>query len=347
VVAGERALVTGALEWLSDRGALQLRASEIIPVGEGAVAAMLAETRRRLAGDGLLERARRRVPILPGAIGVVCGADAAVRQDIESVVAARFPGYPLVVHETAVSGPGAATAIAEGVRLVVRHPGVDVVILARGGGDATQLLPWSDEGVCRAVAACPVPVVSAIGHESDRPLCDEVADLRCGTPSLAAAATVPDRGVLEDRLDRLADQCRREVDRCSEVAIRRLGTVDTVGALRRGAGAASERLVRGRRRLDELHPGRELIGARRRLAAIDWRRPAGERLGRATGRWEAEGRHLRALSPDAVLARGYAVVRRADGTVVRSAAQVTAGDRVDVRVARGGLRAVVEETSGD
>jgi exodeoxyribonuclease VII large subunit len=189
-------------------------------------------------------------------------------------------------------------------------------------------------------------VVSAIGHESDRPLCDEVADLRCGTPSLAAAATVPDRAALEAHLGRLADQRRREVRRCSEVAIRRLDAVDTVGALRRGVGVASERLIRGRRRLDELHPGRELIGARRRLTAIDWRRPLGERLGRAAGRWEAEGRHLRALRPDAVLARGYAVVRRADGTVVRSAAEVASGERVDVRVARGELRALVEEAFG-
>ena len=123
---------------------------------------------------------------MPRAIGVLCGTDAAVRKDIESVVAARFPGYPLAIEETTVSGPGAALCIIEALARLARRPGVDVVVLARGGGDATALLPWSDEELCRAVAACPVPVVSAIGHEADRPLCDEVADLRCGTPSIAA-----------------------------------------------------------------------------------------------------------------------------------------------------------------
>ncbi|HET9443957.1 MAG TPA: exodeoxyribonuclease VII large subunit, partial [Acidimicrobiales bacterium] len=199
-VAGERVQVTGALEWVAGWGRVQLVAEEVVPVGAGAVAAMIAEARERLRRDGLLDRPRRPVPRLPEAVGVVCGADAAVRADILSVVATRFAGYPLVFREVTVSGPGAAAAIVAAVDDLDRHPGVEVIILARGGGDATQLLPFSDEQLCRAVAAAATPVVSAIGHEGDRPLCDEVADLRCGTPSIAAAAVIPSRVELEAEL---------------------------------------------------------------------------------------------------------------------------------------------------
>ncbi len=208
-VGGERVLVVGSLVWGNDRGQLVLEAEEVTPVGEGAVAAMMAEIRSRLAADGLLDRPRRAVPRLPKVIGVLCGADAAVRKDIESVVAARFPGYPLQVAETTVSGPGAAFAIVEALDRLSRQQDVELVILARGGGDATALLPWSDEELCRAVAACRVPVVSAIGHESDRPLCDEVADLRCGTPSIAAHRVVPDRDQLEGELEGLIEAAAR------------------------------------------------------------------------------------------------------------------------------------------
>jgi exodeoxyribonuclease VII large subunit len=202
-VAGERVCVVGLLTWVNERGVLLLVAEEVTPVGDGAVAALVADVRRRLEADGLLDRPRRPVPRLPAVIGVVCGAEAAVRKDIESVVSARFPGYPVDFAETMVSGPGAAMSILSALDVLVRRPGVEVVILARGGGDATQLLPWSDEELCRAVSGCPVPVVSAIGHEGDRPLCDDVADLRCGTPSLAASAVVPDRSALEGEVARL------------------------------------------------------------------------------------------------------------------------------------------------
>ena len=165
VVAGERVSVTGRLEWVTDWGQLQLVAEEIVPVGEGAIAAMIAETRLRLDADGLLTRPRRPIPRLPAAIGVVCGHEAAVRADIESVVAARFPGYPTVFVETTVSGPGAVDNLIAAVQDLDARPAVGVIILARGGGDATALLPFSDESLCRAVCASTTPVVAAIGHD--------------------------------------------------------------------------------------------------------------------------------------------------------------------------------------
>lgn len=342
-VNGERVRVTGSLEWANDRGALNLRAEEVLPVGAGAVAALLAETRAALAAAGLLDRPRRPLPALPAVIGVVCGADAAVRRDIESVVADRFPGYPVHFEETTVSGPGAAVSIAGALAAVVRRPGVEVVVLARGGGDATSLLPWSDETLCRAVAACPLPTVSAIGHEGDRPLCDLVADLRCGTPSIAAAAVVPDRSGLSARLDATLAGARRCLDDRLAGAARSLAGIDVSAALTSSLGASASALAAAGRRLGDAHPRRRVEEGSRRLAALDWRRPFGEVLGRADGRVEASRRHLDALAPARVLRRGYAVVSGPGGAVVRSAAALSAGDRVTVKVADGGFTAAVEE----
>jgi exodeoxyribonuclease VII large subunit len=321
-VSGERVLVTGSLEWVSSWGSLQLVAEEVIPVGEGAVAAAIAEARARLAADGLLRRPRRPIPRLPSAIGVVCGSEAAVRADIESVVAARFPGYPVVFHEVPVSGPGAAETIGAALRDLDARPEVEVVVLARGGGDAPQLLPFSDEDLCRAICATRVPVVSAIGHEGDRPLCDEVADLRCGTPSLAAAAVVPDRAALHAELAALLARADGVIERRLAEAARRLAAVDRARAVTAGLARAAERLARSAGRLELLHPRTRWATA---TAALDSRR-----------------RQLDGLDPARVLRRGYAVVRTADGTVVRSASQVAVGEPVRVELAAGRLDARVE-----
>jgi exodeoxyribonuclease VII large subunit len=340
---GERACVVGSLEWLNDRGALQLRAEEVTPVGEGAIAAMVAEARRRLTADGLTGRPRRRLPRLPRRVGVVCGADAAVRRDIESVAAQRFPGYPLEVMECAVSGPGAALAITDALADLAARDGVDVVILARGGGDATALLPWSDEGLCRAVAACPVPVVSAIGHDSDRPLCDEVADLRCGTPSIAAAAVIPDRHVLEAELDATLAGAASRLAVVAGQAGHRLAAVDTGGALSQSMRRAGDRLSFAHRQLAQIHPRHRVLREAARLAAVDYRLAMGQRLGAATGRLAAEGRHLAALSPHSVLQRGYALARDDAGAVIRRSDQVSVGGAITVELAAGTLVASVTE----
>ena len=195
--------------------------------------------------------------------------------------------------------------------------------LARGGGDATQLLPFSDEDLCRAVSRCATPVVSAVGHEGDRPLCDEVADLRCGTPSLAAAAVVPDRVDLQAVLDRFLANATTAATRHLDTAARRLSAVDRDGALDAAVAKAASRLAAHAERLVLVHPARLLAGAARRLDA---------------------GRdHLEALSPVRVLERGYAVVRDRDGTVVRDAQRVAPGDPVRIDLAVGRLGARVEE----
>ena len=365
-VAGERVCVSGLLTWVNERGELQLVAEEVTPVGAGAVAAMVAESRRRLAADGLLERPRRPLPRLPELIGVVCGADAAVRKDIESVVTARFPGYPVDFAETVLSGPGAAVSILSAVESLVQRPGMAVIILARGGGDPTQLLPFSDEDLCRAIAACPVPVVSAIGHEGDRPLCDEVADLRFGTPSLAAAAVVPDHAGLARELVELrargrparSDGSRRSPpdDWQPSTRARRPGPVSPWPSGRLGHAADQLPFVHPRRQLAESRrrlvaldwrgpSGRRVETAGRRFRDVEWRAPLGARVASATERIAADRRHLSALSPSRVLERGYAVVRRPDGRIVRGAHEVAPGQAVDVQLAAGRLTARVEETT--
>jgi exodeoxyribonuclease VII large subunit len=341
-VAGERVVAVGSLVWGNERGQLILEVEEVIPVGEGAVAAMIAEARSRLEADGLLHRPGRPVPRLPLVIGVVCGADAAVRKDIESVVAGRFPGYPLAVEETTVTGPGAAQAIIEALWRLTRKPEVEVVVLARGGGDSTALLPWSDEDLCRAVAACRVPVVSAIGHESDRPLCDEVADLRCGTPSIAAHEVVPDKGQLEDELAGLLVLAGTSAHRRTEVGRQRLQRADVGGSLATGFERAGSRLRHAGDRLRWAHPRPAAQAGRRRLESADWRRPMAGRIGSSQQRLDALARHARSLSPQSVVDRGFAVVRRRDGTVVRDPIQVQAGEVVEISVARGLIAARVE-----
>jgi exodeoxyribonuclease VII large subunit len=342
-VDGERVCVTGKLQWANDQGRLQLLADEVVPVGAGAIAELIAETRRQLEAEGLLGARRRPVPVLPTLIGVVCGADAAVRRDIESVVAARFPGYPVVFEETTVSGPGASLSIVEALRSVVYVPGVEVVILARGGGDGPSLLPWSTEEVCRAVAACPVPVVSAIGHESDRPLCDEVADLRCGTPSIAAAAVVPHREELAAWFDRCLVSAGASLSARFGEAERRAGSADPRQALGASVERAASRLERGGQRIWDCHPSRQLRMCQQRLSGVDWRRPLGEILGRAQGRLSADGRHLEALSPRRTLERGYAVVSGPAGVALRRATDVNPGDRIEIELAEGALSASVAE----
>jgi len=193
------------------------------------------------------------------------------------------------------------------------------------------------------VARCPVPVVSAIGHEGDRPLCDEVADLRCGTPSLAATAVVPDRVSLVANLDGMLGVAASAAGEVLETAERRLDSAHPRHALDAGLERASSRLMRAGQRFADCHPARRIETCAHRLLAADSRRPIGEILGRAAGRLAAEGRHLKALSPHRTLERGYAVAIGPSGEVLRAATDVRVGDVIAVRLARGTIRADVTQ----
>lgn len=338
IVEGERVAVTGAVQWQMDRGAVSFEAIEVVPVGAGAIAAAIAAARERMRADGLLDRPRRPLPLLPTSIGVVCGHEAAVRKDIESVVAARFRGLPILFAEVTVSGPGASEAIAEAVRWLERQPEIDVIVLARGGGDATQLLPFSDETLCRVVAACSKPVVVAIGHEEDRPLCDEVADHRAGTPSIAAAMVVPDRAALVARLDAAAKRAAEGLARRGDRSAARLSAIAWRTALDRG-------LERWAARLDRIDWQRSLergvATAFSRLDRVPWRDGLPQRIAVAEVRLSGLRRSVESLSPIRVLQRGYAIARTGDGTIIRRASDVIAGTVVAVTVAEGTFAAEV------
>ena len=198
---GETVHVAGRAEIYEQKAELGLRATTIERIGLGAHLLALEQLKRKLAAEGLFAADRkRRLPRVPRAVGILTGADAAARGDLVATIRARFPATKVVVREARVQGKGAAAAIVSALEGLARHPEVDVVVLARGGGSFEDLLPFSDEVVVRAVAACRVPVVSAVGHEQDTPLCDLAADARAATPTAAGALVVPDLGDLESAL---------------------------------------------------------------------------------------------------------------------------------------------------
>ena len=227
---GEKVLVEGKGEIYAAKGALSFHATTIERVGLGDHLAAIERLRRLLATEGLFAAERKRsLPRFPRAVGVVTGADAAARGDVLTVIQSRYPAAHIVITETRVQGAGAPEAIAAALQRVAAHPAVDVVIVARGGGSFDDLLPFSSEVVVRAFVACPVPVVSAVGHEQDTPLCDLAADVRASTPTAAARLVVPDLRDLQTTLGRQ----RAALD----------------SAVRRSLGQERERLNRSRDRL--------------------------------------------------------------------------------------------------
>ena len=210
VADGDRIHVLGRPQLYEARGDFRLRALSIERFGLGDHLAALERLKRQLSDEGLFATERKRaLPRLPRRIGLITGNDAAAKQDVIATITARFPAARLVVAETYVQGPLAAAAMVEALRDISTAPEVDVVVLARGGGSFDDLLPFSDERLVRAVASCSVPVVSAVGHEQDTPLCDLTADARASTPTAAAKLVVPDVNELLEQLERRRSELER------------------------------------------------------------------------------------------------------------------------------------------
>ena len=321
---GERVHVFGRPELYEQRGDLRLRALSIERFGLGAHLAALERLKAKLAAEGLFAAERKRaLPLLPRRIGLVTGNDAAARRDVISTIQARFPAANILVAETYVQGPRAALGVVDALRALAEQPDVDVIVLTRGGGSFEDLLPFSDERLVRAVAACPVPIVSAVGHEQDTPLCDLAADVRASTPTMAGKLVVPDLAELSGALDRsreaLARCARRTLERDRQHLERSLDRLRA--APRRALAKESERVERARERL-------------RRAPALMVER-----------KWavlEGTAGRLVALSPRATLKRGYAIVRT-DSHVVANATDVAPGARVEVELAEGAFGARVED----
>ena len=249
---GERVHVSGRAELYELKGELGLRATTIERIGLGGHLLALERLKQKLAAEGLFAPARkRRLPRLPRAVGILTGADAAARGDLVATIGLRFPATKVVICETRVQGKGAPAAIVEALRALAAHAEVDVIVLARGGGSFEDLLPFSDEAVVRAVAATSVPVVSAVGHEQDTPLCDLAADARAATPTAAAALVVPEVGELRVALEGSRQRLGRSARALLEHNSRELTRL-------RGRLEVAPRLLLERRRSGLDHTGARL-----------------------------------------------------------------------------------------
>jgi len=330
LVEGARVVVHAKPDYYLSRGTLSLAATEIRPVGLGELLARLERLKAVLAAEGLFEPGRKRaLPFLPRTVGLVCGRGSAAERDVLENARLRWPAVAFRVENVAVQGVYAVTEVVDAIARLDRDPAVDVIVITRGGGSVEDLLPFSDEAMVRAVAACLTPVVSAIGHEQDTPLLDLVADLRASTPTDAARRVVPDVGQESAALERVRTRLRRAMADLLERETSRLGSLRSrpvladpvTGLVTPRAAEVAQLLERARRTL------------RHRLDR------AGDDLDHTRAR-------VRALSPAATLARGYAVVQDVDGAVVRDESEVGVEDLLRVRLAVGELMARRTATLG-
>ncbi len=326
LVEGARVVVHGKPDFYLARGTLSLSALEIRPVGLGELLARLERLKAMLAAEGLFEESRKRpLPFLPQVVGLVCGRGSAAEHDVLENARLRWPAVRFRVENVAVQGVYAVTQVADALARLDRDPEVDVIVVTRGGGSVEDLLPFSDEALVRAVAACRTPVVSAIGHEQDTPLLDLVADVRASTPTDAARRVVPDVREEATRLGQSRDRLHRAVTSLVTHEQQRLDALRSRPVLTDPAsGIVAPREAEVRAVVDR---------ARRSLL---------HRLDRAADELVHTQARVRALSPAATLERGYAVVQRADGAVLRSPSEVASGDPLRVRLAEGELAATVD-----
>ncbi|WP_380170224.1 exodeoxyribonuclease VII large subunit [Kineococcus sp. DHX-1] len=319
---GTRVVVHARPEFFAKRGSLSLAADDVRPVGVGELLARLEHLKRVLRSEGLFDAGRKRpLPFLPRTVGLVCGRASAAERDVVENARLRWPAVRFEVREVAVQGPNAVTEVVAALAELDADPTVDVVVLARGGGSVEDLLPFSNEALVRAVAAARTPVVSAIGHEVDSPLVDLVADVRASTPTDAARLVVPD--VVEELagVRQLRSRARRAVS----------GRVEreehTLVSLRSRPVLAAPHVLLDTR-------AAEVDGLRERA-----RRALSGRLDRAAVDVEHLRTSVRALSPRSTLLRGYAVVQRADGSLVREPQDAPAGTALRLRLADGEVAA--------
>lgn len=321
---GDRVIAHGQVTVYQARGDVQLQVDVIQPHGTGLLNLKLERLRLQLEAEGLFDPSRKRpLPPLPDRIGVVTSSSGAAWHDIQQVLARRYPIGELVLSPALVQGTMAPLSIVDALAQLVERERPDVIIIGRGGGSLEDLWAFNDERVIRAIFACPVPVISAVGHETDWTLSDDVADRRAPTPSAAAELVAPDLGTLDDEL--------------AQVQVR------LTHIMARWINDLGQRIDDLQGRLGRVTPIVALDAVRLEIAAL------GRRLAMATG--HVIERHrcdvneldaaLRALNPKAVLERGYAVVRSRNGSLVRSVTDVREGDRLNVQLHDGAFNAVV------
>ena len=363
---GLRVVARGRISVYDPKGEYQIVCEHLEPEGLGALQMAFDQLKQRLSAEGLFDQRRKRpLPALPRKIGVVTSIEGAAVRDIIQVLRRRYPNAHIVIRPARVQGQGSALDIARALAAIGRVPGVDVVIVGRGGGSIEDLWAFNEEVVARAIAGCPVPTISGVGHETDVTIADFVADLRAPTPSAAAEMVVARKDDFVARIDRLARRVNATLAACLHRCESRLRTIQARPGL---AGMHGRLAMRGRHAADLTHDLRRALDAhvaarerayqtlrltletfdlRRRLGGVRTRLVAADAtlagaaaasVHRADRRLRGAAARLDALSPLAVLGRGYAVCWNADRTaVIRDAAAVASGDRLRVTLARGEL----------
>ncbi len=362
---GDRVEVRAQATLYEPRGEFQLTVEFMRRAGLGALFEAFSRLKARLEQEGLFDPARKRpLPRHPGCIGVVTSPKAAALRDVLTTLARRWPAARVVLYPTPVQGEGAAAQIAAALRTAGERAECGVLLLVRGGGSIEDLWAFNEEAVARAVAACPIPVVCGVGHETDFTIADFAADLRAPTPTAAAQMATPDRSELAQHLARLRRRLGLTQRRRLETLAQRLDGLGRrlqhpatrIEARRRHLEQLGLRLRRAlAARLQDAHRRRERLAARlqarrpetaRRLQAVEHLRLRLQhseqlRLRLLRERLAGLAGHLAHLNPDAVLARGYSIVRDERGAVVRDSAALAVGAEVDITLARGGAQARV------
>ena len=327
---GMKVIACGSVNVYSPAGQYQLYVQTMMPDGQGDLFAAFERLKAKLEADGLFAPERKKeIPKFPRTVGVITSSSGAAMEDIINIVTRRYPLAGLILYPVAVQGADAPPDLIRAVRYFDAHP-TDVVIIGRGGGSMEDLWCFNDEGLARAIADCRVPVISAVGHETDFTICDFVADLRAPTPSAAAELAVPDRGELAERI----------------ASLRRKAIV----ALRSRAQLAETRLARYTESAVMKDPGRILYPYAAALAATEdrlrlaiRRRTEGE-----THRLAMLAERLHGLSPLAILARGYGAVSDEGGRLIKRATELTIGSKVHIRLADGTADAqITQVTEGE
>ena len=322
--ANARVVLYAKGSWYTKNGSYTLSAREIRQVGVGELLARIEALKTMLAAEGLFDLANKvSLPLLPRKIGLICGRNTDAERDVVENAKRRWPAVQFEIREVTVQGAAAVSEVSAALAELEALADVDVIIITRGGGSFEDLLPFSDEGLVRLAAKCSTPIVSAIGHEKDSPLLDLVADFRASTPTDAAKRVVPDINEEIDLIEKLRDRASRYVRNLIELESSKIASLAARPVLRDPSVMITSRLeiIMGLR-------DRAIRSFSSRLAI------AQEELLQVTAR-------VRALSPQATLDRGYAVVQLADGSIARDSAALTDGEKLRIRLAKGETSATV------
>jgi exodeoxyribonuclease VII large subunit len=325
--ANARVVIYAKPSWFTKNGSLTLSAKEIRQVGVGELLARLEALKEKLAIEGLFSAERKaKLPLLPRTVGLICGRNTDAEKDVVENARRRWPAVQFEIREVAVQGAAAVLEVSTALRELEANPSVDVIIITRGGGSFEDLLPFSDESLVRLAASCTTPIVSAIGHEKDSPLLDLVADYRASTPTDAAKKVVPDIAQEISDIQKLRDRTLRALITRIEFEANQIAGLCNRPVMK-------DPLVMVTSRSDELKGLRDrALRGFASLLEIEKKELKGVRD------------HLRSLSPQSTMDRGYAVVQLSDGKILRDATKVKAGTALRIRVAKGETQATVTDS---